>query len=454
MASSPNWVLYTTVYPAALIALICTLSLAARHRVPAVWFTIAAVLALVSSATRFYYLTLTKVWNFDHRLFWLTGRDVWAGIDPYAPERFSELPIIHPPSTLPLFAAFAALPEPLSGLVVTVLYTLLALGLVGFALAVLAAQDPSETYRLTLAEIGAVSAAVALSEAATATLQLGQLSILAAFCLYGALYAQARRWPVVAGCLLAISTMKIGTLLPFLMLFRRKDDRLTWLVFAAGVLILCCASGHPERLPEQCRNIVHRIGELAQPGAVNDISYQGPYNGWILGFDHAFYRVGIHSRQLLSLLQAVALLLLGVFVWRVSGNAQMPRALGISLVCLYSLLFLYHRLYDAVILALPLVYAVARASLAPSAGRARWLYGAAALSMLLILFMRRGWLDVLTVKAPRWPVVGRLIETLVLPYATWLTVAAMVLLWLAVRAEPEGRRQGEPTPLSAHHQTT
>ena len=393
MANSPNWILYILIYPVALIAILCTLAIAANHRISSKWFKSVMILGGICSAIRLYYLSLISVWNFDHKIFWRAGRDVWAGIDPYSPERFSTLPLLHPPSTLPLFAAFALLPESLSGLVVSIVYSVLALCLVGFSLKVLAAQDPSEPFPLTKYEIGSISAAVALSEASTATLQLGQLSILASICLYAALYAQARRRPVTAGCLLALSTMKIGTMLPFLLLFRRKEDRMTWVALGVSLLVLCCVSGHPERLPEQCREVVHRIGELAKPGAVNDISYLGPYNEWIMGFDHALYRIGIRGPRLLSLLQFVLLGLLGIFLWRVSGNVKTPRALSIALVSLYSLLFLYHRVYDSVILALPLAYAVAHASL--SRGRSRWLFVAATVFMLSILFMRRGWLTLL-----------------------------------------------------------
>ena len=46
----------------------------------------------------------------DHRIFWTVGRDLWDGLDPYDPARFAENPFLNPPTALPLFALFAALP--------------------------------------------------------------------------------------------------------------------------------------------------------------------------------------------------------------------------------------------------------------------------------------------------------------------------------------------------------
>src|SRR5262245_37337574 len=48
--------------------------------------------------------------GFDYRIFWNVGCDVWAGHDPYSSQRFDEHPFLNPPTALPVFALFAAVP--------------------------------------------------------------------------------------------------------------------------------------------------------------------------------------------------------------------------------------------------------------------------------------------------------------------------------------------------------
>ena len=193
-------------------------------------------------------------------------------------------------------------------------------------------------------------------------------------------------------------------------------------------LALCIISGHPERLPDQCRSMLHHIGELSKSGAVNDISYNGPYNEWIIGFDHAFYRLGIRDSKVLSGLQVASILLIAGLIARLVWNPTTPRGLSVAIVSLFSVLFLYHRLYDAVIFALPLTYAAARVR--TSQGRARLFALGSILAMLVVIYMRRKSLGALSHAAPGWGIPGRFIEALILPSATWLTLAAMLLLWL------------------------
>jgi hypothetical protein len=432
-------ILYFVIYPGTLVPLVCVHGLALRWRVSPVWFKVATVLGVVLSAVRLYFFSLAPGWNFDHKLFRRVGLDVWAGIDPYETSRFWTHPFLNPPSTLPLFASFALLPEGLSGLTATFTYSGLALGLALLARSVLAAQDEQASFGFTWYELGALAAVVALSDASTAAIHLGQLPVLAAFVIYAALYSQAMDRPVAAGVFLGLGTMKIGTLLPFLLLFQRRGDRATWFTFGASVLLLCCVIGHPERLPEQSRALLGYIAELSKPGAVNDISYAGQYDEAIVGFDHAFYRLGIRNQRVLKGLQFVALGLLGTVLALGIRKEKIPRGLSCSLVSLYSLLFLYHRVYDSAIFALPLVDAAGRSKMAIS-GRSRALFTGSMLFMLGVMFMRRKALAYLTNGVQHWPVIGRPIEVLILPHGTWFTLLAMLLLWLGVRHEQAAGR--------------
>ena len=94
-------------------------------------------------------------------------------------------------------------------------------------------------------------------------------------------------------------------------------------------------------------------------------------------------------------------------------------------------MLLYHRLYDAVIFALPLTYALGQAT--ASRGRTRAVWTASMVCMFGVLFLRRKTLAALTAAVPSWGVTGRLVEVLVLPMGTTLTLGAMLLVWLASR---------------------
>src|SRR5205807_9465393 len=67
---------------------------------------------------------------FPYTTLFRSGGDVWAGRDPYSDERFASHPFLHPPTALPLFALFAALPFHASFTAWTVVNVLLALTLV------------------------------------------------------------------------------------------------------------------------------------------------------------------------------------------------------------------------------------------------------------------------------------------------------------------------------------
>ena len=109
------------------------------------------------------------------------------------------------------------------------------------------------------------------------------------------------------------------------------------------------------------------------------------------------------------------------------------------LLCLYSCIFLYHRSYDAVILALPLLYCVDRAR-GLRQGRAVW-YKAMATGLLLVLNFPRGGL---LLRFADWSrnsgLAGRLVQIVVLPYCTWVLLGTLCLLWYLDR--PSSRNEG------------
>ena len=149
-------------------------------------------------------------------------------------------------------------------------------------------------------------------------------------------------------------------MLPFLLLFHRKADLAAWVAMACVCLTLCLAAGRPAELPGRLSNMAHRIETLRGPGKVNDYSFEGPQNESMIGFDHLLYRLGMSDRRRIRALQYGLTALSGLWTaWQVLVIRR-PRGVACSLVALFSMVFLYHRDYDTLILVLPLVYCTGR----------------------------------------------------------------------------------------------
>jgi hypothetical protein len=380
-----------------------------------------------------------RVFGFDYRIFHEAGRDVLAGRDPYAADRLAEHPFLNPPTALPLFALFAAAPFGASLLVWTVLNAAACLALLPGAQRSLAAVDrpavESGGWRLPAIVMAGLVPALLLSEASLVCFYLGQLGIFVAVALVAALYARAVGRPVLAGVCLAAATVKVTTMLPFLMLFNRRSDFRSWVAMSVAVLGLCLATGGPAALPLRVGALAARFGDLASPGNVNDYSFEGPRSDNILGFDHAFYRVGLRDRGLIGAAQLLAVAALGAWVaCEVLGKHRLPYPAACSLVAFYSIVFFYHRSYDTTVLALPLVYCAGRARSAT--GWQRFAFAFCAVSVLLVWYLDVNLLAALREFAAGRGRAGRLIQAAVLPYATWLVAAAMFVLVMAVRRAP------------------
>jgi hypothetical protein len=443
-----NFDLAYLLYLAKAAAVLIAVALTLRARIkPAVVWGIAGMVGVVVVCSLYFLFSALGAdprIGMDYRIFWGAGRDVWAGVNPYAPDRFAEHPFLQPPSALPLFAAFALLPFPLGYIAWSVLSLVAAIVLVPLALRTLSAQQRLDgplaagggalSAGLPEVVLLALASALAVSDASMLTTGLGQLSLLAAVVLAAALAAQARGWPVAAGALLALATVKVATMLPFLLLFGRRSDWRAWAAMGVTTLALCLAAGNPLDLPARLTVVPERIGQLEAPGQVNDYSFEGKQTDSILGFEHAFYRLGLRDRTVIKVGQYAAVLLLGAWVgWQVLGRDRLPRAAACSLVALYSTVFLYHRNYDTVILALPLVYSAGRARLA--GGRARWLFAACATAILLVLHLNIDLLKTVRGLSLEWGVWGRIVQAVVLPYGTWLILLAMALLVWGARAK-------------------
>jgi hypothetical protein len=95
-------------------------------------FWVRTLIAVTLSVLLSHLLVMSQdsAFGFDLRMFWCAGCDVWAGVDPYASPKFDGHPFLNPPTALPLFAVFAAIPLPASLLIWTMANVIAILALV------------------------------------------------------------------------------------------------------------------------------------------------------------------------------------------------------------------------------------------------------------------------------------------------------------------------------------
>jgi hypothetical protein len=283
-----------------------------------------------------------------------------------------------------------------------------------------------------------LAATLVISDSFIRGLYCGQLGALTAFLLLAALDAQARGRPILAGACLALATIKVVTMLPFLVLFYRKADRAAWISMICVGLGLCLATGRPAQLPVRLASLRDRIEILAAPGKVNDYSFEGTQDESLIGFDRLFYCLGLRDRVLIRRLQYLSVAALGLWVGREVLFGRRSRGVACSLVALFSMVFLYHRDYDCLVLALPLVYCARRAQVV--SGAARRLFLSCAVSLFAPIFMNMSILVFLENESQRWEIWGRPIQAVLLPYATWSVLLVMVGL---VTADSLARRSSK-----------
>lgn len=365
--------------------------------------------------------------NTDFTVFHRAGQEAAAGRDPYL--YAGEDVFLNPLPGLGAFRLVSMIPLSVVGTVWSVVTAILACALIPLANRILALgrDDDSGSPAPLGGDVAALlGAALVNSNASIWGHRLGQLSTLTAFALLLAVWARQKSRPVLAGFCLAVAGIKPATTLPFLVLFLRKADRPAWAGMATVTVALSLAAAEPSKWPILIRHNLHQIKSSAEPGKINDYGFQQEISSDILGFDHLFYRLGVRDRGLISRihLAAVGVLLGGLLVLRDRG----PLVVMASLVATAAMLVLYHRIYDSILLALPLACG---ASIALNAtGRRRFLAVASVGVLLAVTDQPRSALSRLT----RWSLdhglTGRLVQAITLPYATWSILLALALLFL------------------------
>ncbi len=361
---------YTAYYPLAAMVVLACVAVALGWSPPVRQLRVITCVGLIVALILMY---AKYVIPYDFKLFRIAGLDLWRNLNVYQPHAGadSQRPL-NPPTAWPLFELFACSSLRHSARIWSILNALGSLALVPLACRALKAQDASVALP-SRPVLGLLTAAVALSNATCSGLALGQLSILCTLAIFAALWAHGASHPWLAGFFLALATPKPTTLLPFLLLFCRRKDAPVWVSLTLTSIALIVASGQAAVVPQRLVDNLHLIAQMSSPGQVNDYSYAGESHLSLIGFDHALFRLGLRNRRLVQVTAWAILAVLLVAVARPILASRPSRSAACSLLAIFTMLFLYHRVYDGVLLALPLVFLFGQARFASSG---RYLFGA------------------------------------------------------------------------------
>ena len=388
----------------------------------------------------------------DFTAYYYAGQDVLAGRDPYLQQYGPwRSPFVYPPTSQPFVAALCVLPFRLSGTVWVGLSMLATLGLVEFSRRVLNLQGGIAGRPIPPEATAGLMAAVALSTGSRMGLEYGQIHVALAVLIMGALGAQALRQPVLAGLLLVPALSKPQTMLPYLILFVRRLDLGTWVTLGVVAPLLVVATTPPADLVSRYWSWQAVAQGSFDMGGINDLNLvsNAPTE---ISLRHLMYCLGMGDRDRLRAYQSLLVILIGLaLLYEIAWRGRITRAAGCSLVSCYVMLCIYHRPYDAVILALPLVYAVAAAR--QSVGTACALFTVAGLAIIAAMNNYIGPVTQLLKMSSGLGLADRLLQALLLPYPTYAVLIALVTLWAAARlqehpetvAEVELPRRCEPT---------
>jgi hypothetical protein len=364
--------------------------------------------------------------GYDFGIFHTAGLSFWEGRNPYA-----DTGMVSPPTSLPLFALFSFVDSKTSLAVWTIINLVLSLCLIPLAWLCLFSVRWVNTKALT-EEIAPLASFFILSLPVLWGIRLGQLAILEAFLLITAFVLSERQRQFGAGVFLALATLKPQTLIPFLLNFLRKDAFKTLLGLCLTVSILLVAMRSIPHVFAALQDEMRNIASLSAPGGVNDFSFEAPYHHTIIGLNYLLYCLGFRDRMLIQVITVGATLALGVVLLLAVLGKRWHSGARLSLVCVYALLFFYHRFHDAVILAVPLTYSYVMAL--RSTGRQQSVHLLAFFVLIPVLAVHpTAVVSIVNAIPLSMPIARRLAEAFLLPYATWSALIAMVLIWLGAR---------------------
>jgi hypothetical protein len=355
----------------------------------------------------------------DMGIFWKAGYNLRNGLNPY------DFPTLNTPNTLPLFELFSLVPL-WTMVVLWAWFTFVgSLLMVPFSARVITAGGGWKTGPLPVGRLALLSILVTFSDMTIINYKGGQLQVLVALAVLGALFLRERGKPTLAGLVLSIAFMKINTALPLMPLFAgRKPDLKLLGALSVAIAAQCLVVAGPGRMPEIAASWLRNVKSLSVPGGGNDYAFTGTACAGIIGINHTLCRLGVVDRTLISVLHYSLTLALGCWLVLKLWGGRYSSVGAMCVFTIYSMIFLYHRIYDTILLALPLTYVFLQ-SQADLSRVERRLYSLVGMAIAVVHQLPEWILFVLT-KGPGHH--SGLVRAIILPAPFWMLLIALVLL--------------------------
>jgi hypothetical protein len=416
---------YILYYPAMILALIYCLNNLQIRRLSS---RVALALAFAFVC---YFLLYSLLINYpggsDFEIFRNAGLRLREGGNPY-----EDVAMVSPPTSLPLFAVFSLADFDTSLAIWTSVNLVLSIFLIPMAWSCLFGRIQRFNTKTLAEEIAPLTSFFVLSFPILWGVGLGQLAIFETFLLITAFLLRDRGQQLGAGISLALATLKPQTVIPCLLVFLRKDHIKTWASLCFSLAALLVAMRSIPHFFEALQDEMKNVAALAAPGKANDYSFEAPYYHTVIGLNYLFYCLGLRDRMLIQILNVGATLAMGATLLLAITQKRWQFEVLLSMICIYALLFFYHRFHDAAILAIPLTYSYGMAL--RSTGRQRTAHFLTLVALLPVFVVHPKAVALFVNAIPdSMPLMRRLGEACLLPYATWSALIALVFMWLGFR---------------------
>lgn len=338
--------------------------------------------------------------------------------------------IAPPPSALVLFAPISALPWPAAKLV------WLAVLLAGFAVTVSSLLHIAGLSVIERRGLAFLAACLALAPFHTGIATGNQTIVVVGLCAFG-VWAACANCDIIAGMSLGAACSLKPHIAGFLLLYYILQRR--WRLFATAVvltvvLVVLAAAwmqfAGVNWVPDYLNNM--KFG--AAKNTIDDFTTANPIRFMLINLQVPLYSFthNAKSANLIAFCAGAALMVTWIILVP-KGRTQQVELLSLATIAVIGLLPLYHRLYDASMLAIPLCWCVIRPkALARVANAALLLMipfllpGAAVLQQAF----RDGWIPRTWAESWWW-------DRLLMPHQTWLLLLMSVLLLYAMRQESQ-----------------
>jgi hypothetical protein len=334
-----------------------------------------------------------------------------------------------PPGTLVLMAPIGALAWPTAKLV------WLAVLVSGFLLTVWSLVKRAGFRLNEPRTLAFIAGCCALAPFHTGIASANQTILIVGLCAAGIWAASGRR-DVMAGLLFGVAcSLKphIGSFLVLYYLVRRRWRLFVTAVGLTMVLVLIAAGWMQIHGIVWAHDYFHNVKVLAAENKIDDFTSANPIRFMLINLQVPLYSFTSSARTSNIVAVAVGALLIGIWIFLVIRNAvHGSELLALGTIAIIGLMPVYHRLYDASLLAIPLCWCMTLPG-----GRLKNVWKIALLLMVPFLIPGTAVLQTLAQSGripPAWTA-SWWWNCIVMPHQTWLLLLLILVLLYAMAQE-------------------